>query len=328
MAWYDLPLEQLRTHRTATQAPADLDAFWSRVLAATEAAARPTTLERWKPGVYGPTPVWDVEFSGGRGDRIRAWYLRPAGVAEDEPLPVVVTSIGYGGGRSVPADHLALPALGFASLVMDTRGQGARWAVGSTGDGPDLGPELSTVMSRGITDPEQYYYTRLYCDVARAVDVAARDLPGVDSARIGVTGGSQGGALSLAAAALRPGLVRAVAADVPFLCDISRAIRITDSNPYKEVGDFLAQHVDLVETAERTLAYVDNAVLAPRITAPVHMTVGLMDDICPPSTVFAAFNALEVEDRSIVVNQFGGHSPSHVHDELKLRFLRERLGLA
>ena len=323
MAWFDLPESELWTYRTRTREPEGLDAWWADRLREAEAEITPVTLERHEPEVYGPTPVWDVEFSGARGDRIRGWYLRPAGVADDEPLPVVVTYIGYGGGRGMPVEHLALPSVGLAALVMDTRGQGGRWTTGATGDGAGGGAELSTVMTRGIEDARQYYYTRLYTDAARAVQVAG-ELPGADAERIGVFGTSQGGGLSLAAAALQPELVKACAAEVPFLCDIRRAVTLVDTNPYHEVAEFLSNHADLVDVALDTLDHVDNALLARRIRADVWVSVGLMDDICPPSTVFAVYNALTVP-KQIVVHPFGVHRVTRQHDELRLRFLRQRL---
>ena len=324
MPWFDLPEEQLRTHRTATVEPEGLDAWWAARLEEARSAARETTLTRHRPETYGAFPVWDVEFSGGRGDRIRGWYLRPAG-SGDAPLPLVVTYIGYGGGRSVPSDHLGLAALGFANLVMDTRGQGGRWSTGATPDGgtPGTFAERAEVMTRGITRPEDYYYTRLYADAVRAVEVAV-ELPGVDPDRVAVTGGSQGGALALAAAALVPDRVQACAADVPFLCDIRRAITLTGEYPYAEVADFLANHLDLADTALDTLRYVDNALLASRITAETSVVVGLMDQVCPPSTVFAAYNAITAPKR-IEVNPFGVHAASRQHDERKLEFLRRLL---
>src|SRR5437016_1443998 len=92
-------------------------------------------------------------------------HARPAGGGPGGgPVPVVVKFIGYGGGRGTPAEHTTLPAAGYAVLVMDTRGQGGRWSTGATGDpaGSAPGPENSTVMTRGITSAEDYYFTRLF----------------------------------------------------------------------------------------------------------------------------------------------------------------------
>jgi len=122
MPWYDLPEAQLKDYRTDTAEPADLDRWWQLRLDEARAAAREPTLTRYKAGTYAPVEVYDTEFSGASGDRIKAWYLRPAG-GPDTGRPAVVKFIGYGGGRGGPAEHLLLPALGYALLVMDTRGQ-------------------------------------------------------------------------------------------------------------------------------------------------------------------------------------------------------------
>jgi cephalosporin-C deacetylase len=322
MPWYDLTESELRDYRTSTEEPEGLDEWWAQRIAEAERAAAPPTLTRHEPEAYGPIEVYDVEFSGARGDRIRAWFLRPS--VGDEPLPVCVSFIGYGGGRGVPAEHLALPAVGIASFVMDTRGQG-RWTVGATGDPGRAsdGPEYPGVMTRGIARPETYYYTRLYVDAARAVSVAAA-LDDADPSRVAVAGTSQGGGLALAAAALRAELVVACVSNVPFLCDFRRAIGLSPAYPYKEVADFLAQHIDLVPAALDTLRYVDCALLARRITAEVLVSVGLMDEVCPPSTVFAAFNEIP-SAKEIAVYPFGVHAHPTAHDERQLRFLRERL---
>lgn len=324
MPWFDLPEPELRTHRVTRPEPDDLDAWWARRLTEARAAAGPARLERYRPEVYGPLPVYDVTFSGAGGDPVRAWYLRPPGT-DGRRLPVVVCFVGYGGGRGLPVDHTLLAAAGFAVFVMDVRGQGGRWTVGATPDpaGGGTGPEYAAVMTRGILQPERYYYTRLYVDAVRAVETAA-GLDGVDPDRLAVAGGSQGGALALAAAALVPNLVRVCHTDIPFLCDIERAVTITDAMPYAELAEFFAQHVDLVDAATATLRYVDCAFLARRIRAERLLSVGLMDEVCPPSTVFAAYNAVDAP-KDIAVFPFGRHAVPRAHVERQLSHLRVRL---
>jgi len=228
MPWYDMPLERLRDYRTETAEPAGLDAWWAKRLELARAQAWPATFTPHEPALYRPYQVHDVEFSGAGGDPIRAWYLKPSGT---KTPPVVVKFIGYGGGRGAPAEHLLLPALGYGVLVMDSRGQGGRWTYGATGDGAG-GPENSQVMTRGITRPDNYYYTRMFTDAALAVDVAL-ELAG--GAPVAVSGASQGGGLALAAAALQRENVAVCHADVPFLCDIQRAITLAPRAPYTEV---------------------------------------------------------------------------------------------
>lgn len=325
MPWFDLPLEQLRSHAVTATEPADLDGWWARRLAEARAAAAPPVLTGYQAASYGPLRVYDVDFSGDRGDRVRGWYLLPPGPA-GELLPLVVKFVGYGGGRGLPVEHALLPAAGYATFVMDVRGQGGRWTVGATGDpaaGPGAGPELSTVMTRGLARPEDYYYARLFTDAVRAVETAA-GLDRADRSRIAVSGASQGGALALATAALLGDAVAVCHADVPFLCDIARAVTLAPEPPYTEIAEFLANHTGLVDTALNTLRYVDCALLARRITAGCLLSVGLMDPICPPSTVFAAYNAIRSR-KQIAVSQFGTHVVPPTHTERQLAHLAEHL---
>ena len=315
MPWYDMPLERLREYRTQTAEPDGLDQWWAMRLADSRELARPADLRRYEPDLYGTVEVHDATFSGSGGDRIRAWYLKPADAVRP---PVVVKFIGYGGGRGAPGEHMLLPALGYAVFVMDSRGQGGRWTYGATGDGAE-GPENSLVMTRGITTPEDYYYTRMFTDAALAVD-AALALSGAE--KVAVSGQSQGGALALATAALRADAVSLCHADVPFLCDIQRAITLAPHSPYTEIPEFLAENVALIDTALNTLRYVDCALLARRITAASLLSVGLMDDICPPSTVFAAYNEITAA-KDIGVYPYSGHSVPRAHAEAQLRHMRK-----
>ncbi|MBX5448045.1 MAG: acetylxylan esterase, partial [Acidothermus cellulolyticus] len=165
-------------------------------------------------------------------------------------------------------------------------------------------PAQPGFMTRGILDPYTYYYRRVYVDAVQAVRTL-RAHPLVDAARVAVTGVSQGGGLSLAAAALVPD-VAAVMPDVPFLCHFRRACEISPADPYGEIVRYLKAHRDQVEQVFATLAYFDGAVLATRATAPALFSVAVMDQICPPSTVFAAFHAYR-GPKEIVVYPFNDH---------------------
>ena len=284
MPLLDLPLDQLRTYRADIAEPDDLEDFWRTTLAEARGVDTPPTLRRVDVGL-GLVDVDDVTFPGFGGHPIRAWLVRPAGVTE--PLPVVVEYIGYGGGRGLPHEHLRWAAAGVAHLVMDTRGQGSTW--GSGGDTPDpvgSGSSVSGVMTRGIEDPHDHYYRRLFTDGVRAVD-AVRAIPGIDAGRVAVHGISQGGAIALAVSGLVPDLT-AVMADVPFLCHVRRALEVTDASPYGELVQYLAVHRDRVDMLWRTFGYLDVMHLARRANAPALVSVALQDRICPPSTVFAA----------------------------------------
>ena len=110
-------------------------------------------------------------------------------------------------------------------------------------------------MTKGILDPKHYFYRRVFTDAVRAID-AARSHPEVDASRIAVTGGSQGGGITIAAAGLVPDVVAAMP-DVPFLCHYRRATEIVDTYPYKEIADYCHIHRDKVDTVFNTLSYFD-----------------------------------------------------------------------
>jgi len=175
-------------------------------------------------------------------------------------------------------------------------------------------------MTRGIESPETYYYRRIMTDAARAVEAAAAH-EAVDPERIAVAGGSQGGGLAIAAAALS-NRVRFLMPDVPFLCHYRRAIEITDEDPYGEIALYLHIHRDDEERSFRTLSYFDGLNFAARTKVPALYSVGLMDTICPPSTVYAAFN-WHAGPKEIKVYPYNNHEGGGTfHAREKLSFAR------
>jgi cephalosporin-C deacetylase len=323
VAQFDLPIDQLRAYRPDLPAPSDLDAFWVDTLAVARSHDAVPTFTRVENHLS-LVETYDVTFAGFDGQPVKGWLQLPVG--RSGPLPAVVQYIGYGGGRGLPHEVLLYALAGFAHLVMDTRGQGSNWSVGDTPDPDPAGaPFHPGFMTRGILDPASYYYRRLYTDAARAVD-AVRAHPAVDPSRVAVTGGSQGGGIAIAAGALVPDLA-AVAPDVPFLCDFPRATTLIDRPPYSEIVGYLKAHRDHVETAFRTLSYFDGAILAQRASAPALFSVGLMDQTCPPSTVFAAYNHWAGHGKRIEIYPFNDHEGGQAfHDRVKLAWLKERLG--
>ena len=287
MPRFDLSADELRTFRPEVTEPSDFDDFWEGTLAESRALSGPIRLTRVDSPLQA-VEVYDVTFSGFAGDSVGGWLLLPAEASE--PLPTVVEFNGYGGGRGLPHERLGWVASGYAYFNMDTRGQGS--GSGSGGVTPDphgAGPSTPGFMTRGIEAPRDYYYRRVYTDAVLAID-ALRTLERVDSARVAVCGGSQGGGIAIAAAGLANGLIAAMP-DVPFLCHFERAVGMTGRDPYQEIVRYLAVHRDAGEQVFRTLSYFDGVNFARRATAPALFSVALLDPVCPPSTVYAARNA-------------------------------------
>ena len=308
MPRFDLSLPELREYRPQVAEPADFDDFWRSTLAESRRFPTEPRLTRQESSLT-QVEVYDLVFPGFGGQPVHAWYLLPAGTTG--PLPAIVEYNGYGGGRGLPHERLAWVTAGYAYLFMDTRGQGSVW--GSGGDTPDpngTGPSVPGFMTRGIERPEDHYYRRVYTDAVRAID-AIRTLERVDPARVAVCGGSQGGGIALAAAGLADGLV-GVLPEVPFLCHFERAVGMTEEDPYQEIVRYLSVHRDAAERTFRTLSYLDGVNFAARATAPALFSVGLLDPVCPPSTVFAAFNRYG-GDAEIEVYPFNQHEGGGGH---------------
>ncbi|MFC5661693.1 acetylxylan esterase [Kitasatospora misakiensis] len=299
----DLGLDELQAYRPELPEPQDFDEFWQRTLAEARAHGDAVKVERvtaqW--GLH-TVEVDDVRFPGWNGEPVAAWLLRPRGATG--PLPVVVTYIGYCGGRGRPTEHLFWSAAGFAELVVDSRGQGRDTPDRGEGDGTQW---VEGFMTKGIDSPENHYHRRLITDCVRAVD-AVGQLPGLDPDRVVVTGGSQGGGLALAVAGLTGDKVSAVMPDVPFLCHFREGARTSLDGPYQEIVKYLRWHSqDRMEPTFETLDYFDGINFAKRATAPALFSVGLMDPVCPPRTVYAAFNHYAGEDRAMTVWPFADH---------------------
>jgi cephalosporin-C deacetylase len=323
MAQFDLPLEELQRYKPERTEPPDFDEFWRETLADARAKARPTRFERVDVGLR-TVETFDVTFTGYGGQEVKGWLQLPR--ERTGRLSLVVEYIGYGGGRGFPFHWLFWPSAGYAHFVMDTRGQGSAWQPGDTPDPEPEGsnPQYPGFLTRGILDPKRYYYRRVFADGVRAVE-AGREHEAVDADRTVTAGGSQGAAIALAVTALEPS-VRAALINVPFLAHFKRALAVTDEHPYVELTHYLAIHRSEADQVFRTLSYIDGLNFAARARAPALFAVGLMDEITPPSTVFAAYNHY-AGPKEIRTWEYSAHDAGELHHVTEqLRFL-DGLGL-
>ena len=267
------------TFRTRVTRPADFDDFWARTLAEAETIVGAPRLHPIPDRSTADVAVFELEFEGWQGVKIRGWYCRPTR-APSAGLPGLLLPPGYISEPIVPLDWARR---GYAALALATRGKLRSSA--------EFNPGFPGLLTDNIVDRETYAYRGMYVDVWRAVGVLA-NLPDVDRARIGVAGGSQGGALSLISAALRPELIICAVAGAPYLCCFPESVALSVSWPYREIVDYLREHPENIDAVWRTTAYFDVVNFAPWVRAPVLMHLGLSDDICPPETGYATFAAL------------------------------------
>lgn len=311
----DMGLDALHRYKPSLYREEDFESFWRSTIAAAVSQPLNAELVPYNLPAKGLS-CYAVRFDGFEGGRIAGWYLRPEGTAK---VPGVVMYHGYSGRGSRPLDMLGLASQGIAVLSMDCRGQ--------NGQSQDLAPaaegHVSGWMTKGIRDPRSYYYRYVYADAVRALELLARRSE-IDADRIAITGGSQGGGISLAVSALTERPLALSMPDVPFLCDFRRGIEITNSGPYPEIINLIKQFPDLRERAIRTLSYFDCMNLAPWIRCRTIVSNSLWDDVCPPSTIFAVYHHMQCE-KSMEIAPYHKHEVPYEHSELRFKTFVEML---
>ncbi|WP_339193193.1 alpha/beta fold hydrolase [Paenibacillus sp. FSL E2-0230] len=312
----DMPLNELYQYKGRNPKPADFDAYWERALAELRGVDPQVQLV---PSDF-QTPhaeCMDLYYTGVRGARIHAKYIRPKGV--EGPHPIVLLFHGYTSNAGDWSDKLSFASLGFSVLAMDVRGQGGT----SEDPGGVKGTTLNGHIIRGLDDhPDNLLFRHIFLDTAQLARIAF-ELPDTDPARVYAAGGSQGGALTLACAALEPRISK-LAPVFPFLCDYKRVWEMDlAKDAYQELRSFFRNHDPLHEQEEEIftrLGYIDLQHLAGRISGEVLMFVGLMDNVCPPSTQFAAYNKINAMKQLVVYPDYG-HENLPGSNDMTMQFL-------
>ncbi len=288
---FDMPYEQLLTYQGTNPRPVDFDDYWDNSLAEMHAIDPAPELV---PAEFQTSfaDCFHLYYTGVGGARIHAKLLRPKQAAA--PHPAVLMFHGYSGNAGDWTDKLGYVAQGYTVAAMDCRGQGGL----SEDKGGVQGWTLRGHIVRGLGDqPENLLYRYIFLDTAQLARVVM-DMPDVDATRVGATGGSQGGGLTLACVALEP-RIKLAAPVFPFLCDYQRVWqKELAKQAYLELDEYFRRFDPLHEHEQELftkLGYIDVQYLAPRIRAEVMMAVGLMDDVCPPSTQFAAYNKIQAQ---------------------------------
>ncbi len=297
---FDLSLDELQTYNGRNPRPADFDLFWDDGLAEMRATDPQVTLE---PAKFQTdfADCFDMTFTGTGGARVHAKLLRPHQAADGHPA--LLHFHGYSINSGSWSEKLGYVAAGFTVAALDCRGQGGL----SEDIGGVQGMTLRGHIVRGLDGPPQnMLFRHIFLDTAQLARIVM-SFPDVDENRVGVYGGSQGGALTLACAALEPRIKRA-APLYPFLCDYQRVWEMDlDKNAYEELRYYFRSFDPLHEreTAVFTqLGYIDVQHLAPRIAADVMLACGLRDEICPPSTQFAAYNKITSPKEMVIYPDF------------------------
>jgi len=313
----DKPLAELKTYFGINPKPSDFDDYWSRAIE--ELDNTPPEPELIAVDAIGTrnAETFDLFFTGVGGARIYAKYLRPRQPAK--PAPAVLLFHGYTGASGDWQDKLSYVSEGLSVAALDCRGQAGR----SEDVGIVRGNTHHGHFIRGLNDsPEKLLFRQIFLDTVQLARVVA-SFP--ESTDLYCMGGSQGGGLAIACAALEPKISRCVSW-FPFLSDYQRVWEMDlAKDAYSELRTFL-RTIDPLQVRRdeifETLGYIDVHHLAPRIKAKVLMALTLMDNICPPSTQFAVYNNLATEKDAAIYPDFG-HEGLPGFPDRAFRFLVE-----
>lgn len=278
----------------------DFEAFWNTAkaeLAAIPMNAKMTLDEEKSTGARNVYLVELQSIGNGNGDgqpvTIRGYYAVPKA---EGTYPVVITQNGY---DSNGASQIYWPDTNgnpdWIEFNVSNRGQ----LVNNRPPYKDENAFYGDWFAYNFGNKDTYYYRGAYMDVVRSIDfVCSR--PEVQQENIFMTGGSQGGAFTIAGAAL-DGRLNAIAPSIQFMGDFP---------VYFQVGAWPAsvarqkqQELGLTDEQMYTfLSYFDTKNLATLVSCPVLTAMGLQDPVCPPRTNFAPYINFQSTEKQYVVN--------------------------
>ncbi|WP_442593800.1 acetylxylan esterase [Neobacillus sp. D3-1R] len=313
----DFPIEQLLVYKPLLTSQEDFDLFWQGMK--NQVPNHPKVELKWIPYPVKQVKVADVHLFSWDGTPLRAWFITPE--HSSTRTPALVHFHGYTDSRGHVHQYLKWALQGISVISFEVRGQGFS---------PDYakypnGTQIQGWMTLGLEEKEQYYYANVYRDVLTCMN-GVFQLENIDNERIGVFGESQGGALSIVAAALNQN-IKILMSDYPFLAHFDRALKIS-TGPYQEIqAYFKFKDVEMknYEKILRNLSYFDVMNFAPFITCPSLFCIGLEDSVTPPSTVFAVYNHLASKLKKIKIYPEYGHELISPQEEERIDFVTEYL---
>ncbi len=286
----------------------DFDDYWERARRELDAVSPQFKLIRQDDYCTDTREVYLLEMRSLGNILVRGWYMRPV---KQGVYPAILHVQGYSSGK-VPGNLYQGDDM--VSLALNVRGHG------NSCDHVD--PGFPGYILYNVDDRETYIYRGAYMDCIRAVDFLYSRAE-VDTSRVAVEGGSQGGALSFATAALDNERIDLCAPHVPFLSDFRDYFKVA-SWPSGEFFEYFNQHPEIPQDSiYKNLSYIDIKNLAPWIKSPVFMAIGLMDKTCPPHINYAAYNQLSVPKEYLVYPK-AGHGLPGVYNTVMMEFIRKQ----
>lgn len=293
----------------AQTAKEDFGDFWKKQVEMLRKVPLEYSREKLKMPYDKTFESYEIIYNTHDKTKVHAYFSVPLRRSE-EKLPCVAYFHGGGGGKMIFPDILAT---GVCCFAIDVRSQGGTtpdMAVYEEEDG------YRGLMTRGVTDPDTFYMKHIYLDAIRAMDVIA-DLPEVDTGRIMTFGASQGGALSIVAAALSGHAARCYTCVPSYNCIWERID--AGSGVFDATKKYLKWRPYMTDRVFDTVTYFDVNNMASLLNVPTQVCIGLEDQVCLPEFVYSVYTHMACEKQL----KMYPYAPHEIPKDYYLEFLEE-----
>lgn len=271
--------------KPGTKLPKSFDAFWTQEkknLHALPLQVKSKEVENTEKGFV----CYDTELNCTGPKPARGYFAKPQN-ASPKSLPIVllVHAAGVKGSwcRSEARDAIRYAKSGKGALCFDLNAHGMLNAQPEEYYANLETGELKDYYAQGLESRENFYFHGMYLRLMRTLDYLTQQ-PEWDGKRILVIGESQGGGQALAAAGL-DNRVSAVVATVPAMCDWAGSLVGRKGGwpqPFEHSGN--------MEKMKKAIPYFDTAHLLRHSKATIVVEIGLIDQTCPSTSIYAAIN--------------------------------------
>ena len=295
--------------------PADFEKFWAKQLKTMrkckmKGSLTPVELPAKYSKYEDKCDLYVMVVNMPEGRDVHGYLAMPKN-ASPKSLPILINLHGAGFSRSNMSTALRWAARNVISIDINAHGY------------PDDQPkeyydelaegELKNYKNRKVTDHDSFYFRLMYLRAVRALDFAST-LPEWDGTRIMSMGGSQGGAQAIAVAAIDK-RVGAVYAYVPAVTDMAGHLQ-NHRGGWPRYDKQMKKEENLVNEMA-VLPYYDGAVMLQHTNAKLWIEAGLIDTVCPPECVIAAFNAAVSPDKTLYTFPYRPHNEKKIDERMK-----------
>lgn len=298
--------------------PDDFEKFWSKVLK--KSRSNPMDIEVTPLPQYETNAVSVSLVKLVYGDCGRTIYGYLAQPKKPGRYPVLFTPPGAGVKKIDPILNYA--EQGFISLNIEIHGFLPSL---DTQEYNELNKQYGDYMYFNLNNPDTYYYKDVYTGCVRAIDYLC-SLPNFDGKNVCVTGGSQGGALSIVTAALHP-RVTCLAAFYPALSDMNGFLHNRAGGWPKffaSEGSIKKMNNTPTEKVVHTLSYYDVVNFAKLLKVPGFYSYGYNDETCSPTSITAVINSITAP-KKVVITPTSGHWRFPITNQESIDWMREQL---